>query len=343
MTIKDLAARSGYAVGTVSRVLNNQPNVSEKARRTILAIARAEGFELNSNAKNLKQQRSNSLLAVVRGVYNQLFADLVEHLQSLTAGGDYRLVVDYIDEGENEVRRARQLARELKPQGILFLGGSSENFRDCFGDVALPSVLVTNYGGELGFPNLSSVTTDDRAAAAAAIGYLIAQGHRQIGVIGGSLENSDTSSLRYAGCVEAFQRAGVPFDPARRYQVARYSYAGGYAAMTRLLESERELTAVFAMSDTMAIGAARAARDAGRSIPGDISLVGFDGLPICGYYQPRLATVIQRTTFMAETSLRLLDDMIRCGAGARHVLAPYELAPNGSVLDLGKKNEEDRL
>lgn len=100
MTIKDLAARSGYAVGTVSRVLNNQPNVSEKARRTILAIARAEGFELNSNAKNLKQQRSNSLLAVVRGVYNQLFADLVEHLQSLTAGGDYRLVVDYIDEGK---------------------------------------------------------------------------------------------------------------------------------------------------------------------------------------------------------------------------------------------------
>lgn len=128
MTIKDLAALSGYAVGTVSRVLNNQPNVSEKARSRILAIAREAGFELNSNAKNLKRQRSNSVLAVVRGVHNDLFAALVEHLQKLAADSPYELAVDYIDEMADEVRRAQQLTKELKPRGVLFLGGEHGPF-----------------------------------------------------------------------------------------------------------------------------------------------------------------------------------------------------------------------
>ena len=73
MTIKDISAQTGYSVGTISRVLNNQPNVSEKARTVILAAAKASGFQLNTNAKQLKQQRTNAILAVVKGISNRLF------------------------------------------------------------------------------------------------------------------------------------------------------------------------------------------------------------------------------------------------------------------------------
>ncbi len=330
MTIKDLAALSGYAVGTVSRVLNHQPNVSEKARTTILALAESHGFELNSNAKNLKQRSSNGILVVVRGVHNELFAALVEKLQGLAAG-KYRLVVDYIDELGHEVRRARQLVREIKPQGILFLGGNSAHFAECFEGIEVPAVLVTNSAKGLGFPNLSSVTTDDRAAAAEAIDRLAALGHRDFAVIGGDLDNSDTSRLRYAGCLESFEKHGIAFDAGRRYRRARYSYSDGYRAMAQILETEKTVTAVFAMSDTMAIGAARAIRDAGKRIPEDISLVGFDGLPICGYYSPRLSTVIQPTAFMAETSFSILKDAIENNAPACQISAPYEFAENGSL------------
>ena len=178
MTIKDLARLSGYSLGTVSRVLNNHPNVSDKARDTIMAIVNEVGFELNTNAKNLKQQRNKLVVAIVKGRANEMFAQLVEEIQRLIAGAEYPLLLHYIDEGEDEVRAARKLCREKKPMGVLFLGGESKNFGADFDGFKVPTVLATNSAVEWGFANLSSVTIDDTAAACCAVSYLIAQGHR---------------------------------------------------------------------------------------------------------------------------------------------------------------------
>ena len=98
MTIKDISAQTGYSVGTISRVLNNQPNVSQKARDTILRAAAECGFQLNANAKQLKQQHGNSILVVVKGTSNELFSSLVEALQARIASTIYPLIVDYLDE-----------------------------------------------------------------------------------------------------------------------------------------------------------------------------------------------------------------------------------------------------
>ena len=114
MTIKDLSAQTGYSVGTISRVLNNQPNVSQKARETILRAASECGFQLNANAKQLKQQHSNSILVLVKGTQNKVFALLVESIQARIAQTKYSLIVVYLDEDENEVLRAVQLCREKK-------------------------------------------------------------------------------------------------------------------------------------------------------------------------------------------------------------------------------------
>ena len=162
MTIKDLSAQTGYSVGTVSRVLNNQPNVSEKAREVILKAAEESGFQLNANAKQLKQSHSNSVLVVVRGTANEMFNSMMETIQARIATTPYQLIVDYIDENSNEVSRAMQLCREKKPLGILFLGGNIQNFRTDFDKIDIPCVEVTNDSSSLGFANLSSVTTDDR-------------------------------------------------------------------------------------------------------------------------------------------------------------------------------------
>ena len=126
MTIKDISALTGYSVGTISRALNNQPNVSEKAKTTILRVAAENGFQLNANAKQLKQQHGNSILVVVKGTSNELFSSLVEMLQSHTDAGKYPLIVDYMDEGENEVLRALRLCVEKKPLGILKAGAAAD-------------------------------------------------------------------------------------------------------------------------------------------------------------------------------------------------------------------------
>ena len=165
MTIKDLAAATGYSVGTISRVLNNQPNVSEKARQIILKAAADADFQLNSNAKQLKQQHGTSILVISKGISNELFDRLVQSIQKLVAQTNCPLVVDYIDENENEVLRAAKLCREMKPLGILFLGGNRENFLADFHQIRQPCVLVTNDADDLPFQNLSSVSSDNVLAA----------------------------------------------------------------------------------------------------------------------------------------------------------------------------------
>ena len=211
MTIKDLAAQTGYSVGTISRVLNNQPHVSELAREIILKAAEESGFQLNENAKQLKQQQSNALLVICKGNYNELFDVLLIEIQSRVADTHYTLIVDYIDERANEVRRALQLCREKKPQGILFLGGNQENFQESFHKIHVPCVLVTSSAADLAFSNLSSVTSDDTLAASLAIARLLELGHKKLVVVGGHRDYSEIARLRHQGCVQAFREHGMVF------------------------------------------------------------------------------------------------------------------------------------
>lgn len=335
MTIKDLSTQTGYSVGTISRVLNNHPNVSEKARRAILRAVEESGFTLNANAKHLKQQHATSILVVVKGTSNELFGSLVESIQSLVSRMPYPLIVDYMDEDDNEVHRALQLCREKKPLGILFLGGNSRNFEAEFHKIDLPCVLVTRDASELPFENLSSVTSDDRAAARRAIDCLVRLGHRRIAVIGGDRLHSDTSRLRYEGCLEAFSDHQIAFDETRDYQGVRYSYQDGYRATKALLEKGRDFTAIFAMADVMAIGAIRALRDGGLRVPEDVSVMGFDGLVIGDYFVPKLATVVQGVAEMASRSVEILRDQIEHRGGARHETVPVSVEWKESAQCLG--------
>lgn len=325
MTIKDLAARTGYSVGTVSRVLNNQPHVSETARDVILQAAEESGFRLNANAKQLKQQHGTSVLVICRSTSNEMFESLLVAIQSRMMRTGYPMDVDYIDETDNEVLRAIQLCQEKKPLAILFLGGQLENFRRDFHQITQPCVLITTSAADLSFPNLSSVASDDDDAAQLAIDQLVSLGHRKIAVIGGNRETSDITRIRFEGCMDAFRRYGVSFDPERDYETARFSYLGGYRATQVLLNRNREFTALFAMSDVMAIGAMRALKDAGLRVPEDVSVIGLDGLTIGEYTAPRLSTVAQAVDTLAEQSLELMCSGLEKKFPARHRIVPVTL------------------
>ena len=334
MTIKDLAAQTGYSVGTISRVLNNQPNVSAKAREAILRAAEESGFQLNANAKQLKQHHGTSILVVVKGTSNELFGSLLEEIQARVALTGYPIVVEYMDENSNEVSRAVQVCLEKKPLGVMFLGGNRENFLKDFGKIRIPAVLVTNDASDWNLPNLSSASSDNVAAAKMAIEYLAGLGHRPFAVVGGDRSVSDTTELRYQGCMQAFREQGIAFDETRDYEPVRFSFAGGYRAVKNLLARGREFTALFAMSDVMAIGAIRALRDAGKRVPEDVSVVGFDGLPIGEYTQPRLATICQNVEQLVTQSLKLLRDGIEQGGVSRHETVPVTLQGKESARKL---------
>lgn len=331
MTIKDLAAKTGYSLGTISRVLNNHPHVSEKARQVIMRAVEEYGFELNENARNLKQQHATTILVVVKGTSNEMFSEMVEIIQAKVAKTDYPLIVDYQDEDANEVLRAVQLCREKKPRGILFLGGNRQNFLDSFHKIDIPCVLVSNDASHFHFANLSSVSTDDKQAACSAVDALVALGHRRLVMIGGDRTVSDTGRLRYEGCLQSLKNHNISFDEALDYQGTRFSYQAGYDATKKLLDNGRKFTALFAAADVMAIGAIRALRDYGLNVPQDVSVVGFDGLPLGGYLVPQLSTVAQSVKPMAERSVQILLDCMEKGGTARHETVPFTICQREST------------
>ncbi len=331
MTIRDIAKFSGCSVTTVSRVLNDHPDVSEETRRKVMTVVEQYGFMPNANAKHLKKQSDSSIAIIVKGTKNLLFADLVEEIQTLLLEAGQDAAVYYLDEDANEVAYALKLCRERRPRGFLFLGGDLEQFRGNFAPITVPSVLLTNSAEELGFENLSSVTTDDEQAAEQVIDMLVSLGHRNIGVLGGNSSSSQISYRRLMGCKRACERLHIPFDLEQQCEQCRYSMPDAYAAGERLLLRRPDLTAVFALSDVMALGAIRAFCDMGKRVPEDISVVGYDGVVTGQYSLPRLTTIRQDTKQLAEQGVdSLLRAFMRSGHPV-HRVVPFQVVEGESV------------
>ncbi|MBQ9156933.1 MAG: LacI family DNA-binding transcriptional regulator [Eubacterium sp.] len=331
MTIKDIARESGYSVGTVSRTLNNAEGVSDRARKRIMEVVEKYHFELNSNAKHLKKQSKDGIALIIKGTNNMLFASIVEHLQGMIRDRKYACMVYYIGENDNEVEQAIRICQDRNPYGILFLGSNTEHFKEKFSVIKLPCVMVTSSARMLDFENLSSVSTDDVEAARFAVNHLFALGHRQIGVLGGNMRLSQAVSARYRGTQLAFEDQGLTFEPDRQYESALFSISEGYNAARKLLRKMPDLTAIFAMSDVMAIGAIRALKDAGRRVPEDISVIGFDGLEIGAYTVPKLTTIHQNVLGIATRCVEILLDNLDHGISVVHELEPFYLVPGESV------------
>ena len=337
MTIKDIARESGYSVGTVSRVLNNSAGVSEKARKKVMEVVDKYHFQLNSNAKHLKKQTQEGIAIVIKDTTNMLFSEIVNQMQDSIRRRDYDSLVYYLDKDDDELEAAIKICIERRPLGILFLGMNKEQLKGRFEEIKVPCVLVTNSAADMGYNNLSSVSTDDEAAARFAVEHLLSLGHTRVGVLGGSLATSQIVVSRYEGCKKAFDTYGVDFDPERQYEVTHFQIAEGYRAMERLMDNVPDISAVFAMSDVLAIGAIRAIKDRGLKVPEDISVIGFDGIDMGNYITPRLTTIRQHREEIAARSVEILLKSIDEGAPAVHEIEPFHLVPGESVCKYSNK------
>lgn len=330
MTIKDIAKECGCAIGTVSRVLNNHPDVSDKTREKVMAVVEKHGFVLNTNAKQLKAQERKNIVIIVKGASSTLLNGLLEKIQKKFENLPYTSNVVVLDENDNEGLVATRINFEQKPLGFIFLGGSPKKLSGEFEKVHVPSVLISNQASSSRSEYLSSVSIDNLKASFTSAEFLLKNGHKKIGVIGGALD-SEISSTRYEGFLSALISAGVHFDFEKSYEIAKYSFEGGASAAKRLIAKNPDITAVFTMSDAMAIGACRAFWDLGYKVPDDISVIGFDGLTISDYFCPRLTTIRQIEEELAGEGLNVLLDSIENKASCCHKIVPFEFIQGESV------------
>jgi LacI family transcriptional regulator len=330
-TIKDIARIAGVGVTTVSRVINKNSGVSDDTRMRILEIIKQCNYTPNSNAKSLKQLSSQIICIIVKGILNPFFSGIVIELQKSVEAGGYTPLASYIDEVEDELRCAQQLIKEKKPAGIIFLGGSAVNREEELERLDCPCVFTTSSARTCRVTRISSVSIDDKSAAKSAVNYLLDLGHKDILIMGGAIFQRDMMYDRYEGVVEAFADHGRIFNKEDMYIESKFSYECAHEAMSRFLKVKKRFTAVFSMSDIMAIGIAKCVIDNGFKIPEDVSIIGFDGIDEAKFYNPTIATIKQPYIDMAKKSVSLLIKSIRNNDFSEHLLLQGKLIKSNSV------------
>lgn len=331
MTIKDIARECGCAVSTVSRVLNNHPGVSKETKQRILEIIEKNNFVPNSNAQKLKQQETKNIAIIVKGMQNMVFANMAESVEREIKKYGYFSLVQYLSEEDNEVLSTIDYCRASKPCGIVFLGGNIENFTKDFKKINVPSVLITTDATELTYENLMSVSVDDVIGGEMAIEYLAEKNHKNIAILGGDLVTSCVAELRYRGALSVLKKYDIGFHEEKQFVTTPFNYKDAYKATKRLYEQYPEVTAIFAMSDVMAIGAISAITDMGLKVPGDISVIGYDGIELGRYYYPKLTTIVQPQAEMSKIGVKKLMDALSYGGKKTDRLLVPELFEGKSV------------
>ena len=333
MTIKDIAERCGVSVSTVSRVLNDHPDVSEANRKKVLAVVRETHYVPNNTARDLVKPASDAVGLVVRGVGNPFFTDVIQAIEHSCEEAGYTMVLHQIKSGEDELRAGAELARSKRLRGLILLGGCFDYTPEQIAPLGVPFVCCTytNSFGTLPRESYSSVSIDDREAAYRAVRLLAQRGHRKIAVVLDSLHDHSISQLRYDGYCQALKDSGIELDPGLIEETVTFEMADGYAGMKRLLARRDDFTAAFVVSDAMAVAAMKALHDSGKRVPEDCSVVAIDGIDMSAYFIPTLTTLVQPKQELGERAVQILVDMIEERFGQRHITLETTLREGGSL------------
>lgn len=328
-TIRDIAKKAGVGVSTVSRVLNERPDVSEETRRRVMEVVEACGFVQNRNARNLKNTKPVFGAIIVRGRRNMFLSDVAEEMLHCAQAYKTPFIVKYIDEEDDEFGAMRRLYGERRAAGFILLGSRLDERSEAAAAMGAPMVFATVDAAGSGIANASSVCIDDRAATRAMMDRLVEHGHTRVAIFGGNSEGNDVFTRRYQGAMDSLKAHGISFDP-ENYVVTRFSLEGAYESAKRFFAAHRDVTAVMAMSDTVAAGVIRALWEMGLRVPQDVSVTGYDGTEMARYFIPSIETVCQPTQMIARESVKLLCEMLE-GGERRYVTVDYSLVPGESV------------
>lgn len=332
VTIRDVAKEAQVSITTVSRVLNDRPDVEEETRKRVLKVVEKLRYVRNANASNLKQRHTDFAAVVLRGRRNVFLTDMAECILEKGREQGLRFLMEIIDEKADEFDAVRALYLERKLKGTVFLGSNLGGREKDVQRLEIPCVFATVEAAFLKNRHVSSVSINNFEAGQRAAELLISLGHQKIALLGYFGTAADSTGQRLFGAVDALKRHSLPYDEGL-YRECDFTLSAAYQAMSDILDKRRDFTAVFAISDVIAFAAMRALYDHGLSVPGDVSVIGFDGIEQAGYCIPSLTTLRQPAEKIAEEALTLLTASI-AGEKGRHILLPAELVQGGSVRRL---------
>lgn len=324
ITIRDVARHAGVGVGTVSRVLNDSPMVSEETRQKVQTAIDALDYSPSSVARRLSRGRSMAIAVIAPFFTRRSYVERLQGIEHVLSAGGYDLILYNVETVARRDECLRALPRGERVDGLLILSlAPNDAEASRLLQMGVPAVLIDAYHEQL-----PSVTIDDSAGARQAVRHLIELGHRRIAYIGEYLDDNPFNFRpigdRYRGYRDELEEAGIPFCPAYHRQ-GFYGWREARRMAHELLALDEPPTAIFAYSDTMAFGTLEAAQQEGVAVPEELSVVGFDDVEIAQYF--RLTTMSQPLYDSGARGAELLLDCMDSDRQqtAQHVVLPTEL------------------
>lgn len=303
-TIVDVSRLAGVSIKTVSRVFNDEPHVSDKARAQVRAAAKTLNYHPNMLARALVRRRSH----LIGLVYEKPSASYVAELQRGVLGAlqdtRYRLVVMPVESVVAHAARMVELLRSAGLDGVVLAPPAADS-EIILSDLASAGLQCARIAPTRALDAAPVVLLDDVAAAREIAEHVIALGHREIAIIKGDPTHA-SADARMAGYEQAFAAAGLAQPPEHRVAQGVFTRDSGYRAARQLLDRTERPTAILAQNDDMAIGTLIAARELGLEVPGDLTIVGFDDSEVAQVSWPRITTIRQPVAEMAASAATMV-------------------------------------
>ncbi|MEU3295155.1 LacI family DNA-binding transcriptional regulator [Streptomyces longwoodensis] len=325
-TLEEVAARAGVGRGTVSRVINNAAGVKESTRRAVQQAIAELGYVPNLAARSLAGRRADAVALVMtepdwRQFAEPFFSEIVTALGDAVADTGLQLLLTLV-RSDAERLRFLEYARGGRVDGVLLMSVHADDpLPDMLAEARMPTVLLGRRSAE---EYVSYVDADNVGGARTAVGHLLDQGRTAIATITGPADMY-VAQCRLRGYHEALELAGLGGKPSWVAE-GDFTEESGRRAMARLIERHPEIDGVLAASDTTAAGALQALRAAGRRVPEDVAVIGFDDFPLARRTAPPLTTVRQPLEEIGRAMVRLLlEEMEEPSVAWRHVILRTEL------------------
>jgi DNA-binding LacI/PurR family transcriptional regulator len=326
VTLHDVATASGVSAQTVSRVINQRPDVADTTRAHVWEMIRRLGYKPNTLARGLVSQRSRVLGIITLPLNDYFRAEIITGLERQARGRGYACQMSYTNDSASDLHELVDSMLGRQVDGIVIL--TPRRFANPELLVEIPIVTLAH---KLENQHAINVDVDNVDGAYQAIHYLLSMGHRAIGQIAGP-----SGWIPAADRIEGARRALAEYHakPSTRYIVEcpEWSIQDGYSAAHHLLTTSPDITALFCHTDSMAVGAYRALRELNLRVPDDVSVIGYDDLPICQFLEPPLASVRQPSQGLGQLLAHLVIAAIEHSEPVRQdMLVPAELVVRGSV------------
>jgi LacI family transcriptional regulator len=337
VTIYDVARRAGVSPATVSRVINNRGNVKESTREKVLTTIESSHFSPNQIARTLPMRTSRTIGLLAESLFTPYFSRFAHELDQVCAEKGYALVIGLTGSDKYQPQREIQVLKDfMKRQvdGFVVLGGQS-NFRNIDPSFTgqmeeigeqVPLVFV-NCG--FSFTECSHVHTDEAEAFGKIMDHLLALGHRTIGLIAGN-RGKWTNHMKISVYREKIQAAGLK-EREELIRTGVYTVESGRESSIALLTENQDMTALACANDILGVGALQGALSLGLSVPGDLSLTGFDDIDPARYVVPGITTVAQDYTGLAKAALQVILNRVKGTGDGTEITLPGKLIVRGTT------------